>query len=284
MFWTFSHVISWDLSNSGYELEILIFLFTFLLDRESKRTTCSRFISFKNQDTMGCFPVLKSKMKQTTYLKLNNDPKEHSPAALPEPQLLTRSLQSAPPSLKAVYKASNNRMPALSPSSILDAAEQDALCSVKFDENEDSRYEVSLNEQQQQSPNPLPLPLPSPQAHSTATLKPVGSFMSLASSGPLYTSGPLPLPPCETLRNFSNDEIAAACRNSSPEGCISEGLSFVTYKASFGDYASGLKKFDATVTRLQISHQVPFTYFCLWWGPIFLHIRLHILLPYQKQI
>ncbi|OWM81627.1 probable serine/threonine-protein kinase PBL1 [Punica granatum] len=211
---------------------------------------------------MGCFPVLKSKKKKsehTTYFKPNNkDHKDHPPAALPEPQIRARSLQSAPPSFKTrvkpvqtVYKVTNNRMRALSAPSALDAAEQDALSSVEYDETEDSRYRVSIREQQQQSPQPLPLPSP----QSTATLKPAGSFKSVSSSGSLYTSGPLPLPPSGTLRNFSYDEISAACHNFSSDRCISEGLSFVMYNASFGDDASGSKKFEATVTRLQTSHQ-----------------------------
>ncbi|KAK4748181.1 hypothetical protein SAY87_014767 [Trapa incisa] len=214
---------------------------------------------------MGCFTGLKirkKKSERTTYFQPNEDPKDHPPAVLPEPQYQTRSLQSAPPSFKArvkpvqtLYKETNNRMRALSAPSTLDAAEQDDFSPVEFDDMEDYRQWVSMKEQQQQqSPNPQPLPLP-PQPQSSGALKPMGSFKSVSSSGPLYTSGPLPLPPSAALRNFSYDDISAACHKFSSEGCISEGLSFVTYKASFGDDASGSKKFDATVTRLQASLQ-----------------------------
>lgn len=256
-------------SETSLNLRLFCYIY-FLVGREIKAPFRSRFLSFKHD--MGCFTVLKSRKKKsdrTTYFKSNKDPKDHSPAALPEPHYQTRSLQSAPPSFKtrvkpvqAAYEVTSSRMRTLSAPSTLDAAEQDALSSVEFDEIEDSRYRVSSKEQQQQSPNPQPLPLPSPQAQSTATLKPMGSFKSVSSSGPLYTSGPLPLPPLAlastlaTLRNFSYDEISAACHNFSSDRCISEGLSFVTYKASFGDDASGSKKFEATVTRLQTSFQV----------------------------
>lgn len=160
-----------------------------------------------------------------------------------------------------VYKVTNNRMRALSAPSTLDSADQDALASsVEYDEPEDTRFRSSFKEQQ--SPNPQPLPLPSPQTQSGSAvnaLKTMGSFKSVSSSsGPLYTSGPLPLPPCSstTIRYFAYEEIAAACLNFSSDRCVSEGLSSVMYKASFGDDNSGSKKYEATVTRLQISTQV----------------------------
>lgn len=226
---------------------------------------------------MGCFTVLKSKKKkseQTTYFKPNQEPKEHTPAALPEPQFQTRSIQSAPPSFKTrvkpaqtVYKVANNRMRTLSAPSTLDAAEQDALSRVESNEIEDARYQFSTKELQQQYLNPQPLPLPSPE--SSATLKPIGSFKSVSSSGSLCTSGPLPLPPNGALRNFSYDEISAACHNFSADRCISEGLSFLMYKASFGDDVVGSKKFEAAVMRLQASHQVPVQLFLFVLGSFF---------------
>ncbi|KAG6643568.1 probable serine/threonine-protein kinase PBL18 [Carya illinoinensis] len=207
---------------------------------------------------MGCFTVLKSKKKkseQTVYINRAN-PKDHSPTVLPEPQIQTRSLQSAPPSFRTrvkpvppVNKVTNNRIRALSAPSSLDAAEQDALASVEYEEQEESRYQTgSIKEQR--SPNPQPLPLPSPQ--SAAALKTTGSFKSGTGSGPLCTSGPLPLPPTGMLY-FSYDEIAAACYNFTSDRFVSEGLSSVIYKASFGDDVSSSKKFEATVTRLHPS-------------------------------
>ncbi|GLT69181.1 hypothetical protein SLA2020_413530 [Shorea laevis] len=210
---------------------------------------------------MGCFTVLKSKKKkseQTFYVNRAN-PKDQKPSVLPEPQIRTRALQSAPPSFRTrvkpiqpVNKVTNNRTRALSAPSSLDAAEQDALSSVEFDEQEDSRYRTgSIKEQQ--SPSPQPLPLPSPQC--AAALKTTGSFKSGTGSGPLYSSGPLPLPPTGALRNFSYEEVAAACYNFASDRCVSECLSSIIYKASFGDDASSSKKFEATVTRLHQSTQ-----------------------------
>ncbi|XP_041024835.1 probable serine/threonine-protein kinase PBL1 isoform X1 [Juglans microcarpa x Juglans regia] len=207
---------------------------------------------------MGCFTVLKSKKKKSEQTVCINraNPKDHSPTVLPEPQIQTRSLQSAPPSFRTrvkpvppVNKVTNNRIRALSAPSSLDAAEQDALESVEYDEQEESRYQTgSIKEQR--SPNPQPLPLPSPQ--SAAALKTTGSFKSGTGSGPLCASGPLPLPPTGMLY-FSYDEIAAACYNFTSDRCVSESLSSVIYKASFGDDVSSSKKFEATVTRLHPS-------------------------------
>ncbi|KAG7960998.1 hypothetical protein I3843_10G156800 [Carya illinoinensis] len=210
---------------------------------------------------MGCFTVLKCKKKkseQTVYIT-RAKPKDHSPAVLPEPPIQTRSLQSAPPSFRTrvkpippVNKVINNRTRALSAPSSLDAAEQDALTSVEYDEQEELRYQNgSIKELR--CPSPQPLPLPSPQ--NSAALKATGSLKSGTSSGPLYASGPLPLPRTGTLRNFSYDEVAAACYNFSSDRCVSEGLSSVIYKGSFGEDASSSKKFEATVTRLHPSTQ-----------------------------
>uniref|UniRef100_A0A2N9I2C4 Uncharacterized protein n=1 Tax=Fagus sylvatica TaxID=28930 RepID=A0A2N9I2C4_FAGSY len=137
---------------------------------------------------MGCFTVLKSKKKKSehnVYMKRANH-KDHSPTVLPEPQPQTRSLQSAPPSFRTrvkpippANKITNNRTRALSAPSTLDAAEQDALSSVEYDEQEESKYRTgSIKEQR--SPSPQPLPLPSP---STAALKTTLSFKSGTSSG-----------------------------------------------------------------------------------------------------
>ncbi|MCD9637518.1 hypothetical protein HAX54_020851 [Datura stramonium] len=90
----------------------------------------------------------------------------------------------------------------------------------------------------------------------------MGSFKVGNVSGPLNASGPLPLPPTlpptlpstGALRNFSFEEVAAASSLLS-ERCISEGLSSVIYRASFGDDTTGTKKLEATVTRLHPSSQ-----------------------------
>lgn len=215
---------------------------------------------------MGCFPVLKSKKKKpepSVSIK-RITPKEQIPTILPEPKIPMRSLQSAPPSfitrVKPVQpenRVVSNRARALSAPESLDAAEQDALAAVEYDEQEEPRNRVGLAKEQR-SRSPQPLPLPSPQ--STATLKPVNSLKLVNVSGPLNPSGPLPLPPTGphsgALRNFSYDEIASACRNFSSDLCQSEGLSSVIYRASFGDDNSGIKKFEANVTRLHSSTQV----------------------------
>ncbi|XWS09504.1 hypothetical protein CRYUN_Cryun40dG0090200 [Craigia yunnanensis] len=209
---------------------------------------------------MGCFTVLKSKKKkseQSVFVKRIAH-KEHMPTTLPEPQVQTRSLQSAPPSFRTRVKpiqpnnkATSNRTRALSAPSSLDAAEQDALASVEFEEQEELKSRAGVVKEQRSS-CPQPLPLPSP--HGTV-LKTMGSFKAGNASGPLFASGPLPLPPFGTLRNFAYEEIAAACHHFSSDRCTSEGLSSVMYKASFGDDASSSKKFEATVTRLHPSSQ-----------------------------
>lgn len=211
--------------------------------------------------------VLKSKKKkseESIHVKRIN-PQDHTPTALPEPKIQTRALQSAPPSFRTRVKpvqpsnkVTNSRTRALSAPSTLDAAEQDAL-SIECEEHEESKIRIGSIIQHQQ-PNPQPLPLPSPHI---ANLKTVSSFKIGSTSGPLNASGPLPLPPTlppllpptGSLRNYSYDEIAAACHNFSPERCVSEGLSSLIYRASFGDDASSLKNLEATVTRLHPTNQ-----------------------------
>lgn len=231
---------------------------------------------------MGCFTVLRSKKKkseQASYFKRVN-PQEHSPTALPEPQSQTRSLQSAPPSFKTRVKpvhssnsVSSSRARALSAPSSLDAAEQEALSSAEFEEQEEPRSRFG-SMKEYNSPSPQPLPLPSPRG--TNALKATTSFKMMNASGPLDMSGPLPLPPTShptltakgTLINFSYDELASACHNFSPERCMSEGLSSVIYRASFVEDSSGSRKLEATVTRLHPCNQVfdllVFIYFIRW--------------------
>ncbi|CAK7343572.1 unnamed protein product [Dovyalis caffra] len=214
---------------------------------------------------MGCFTVLKSKKKrpEPSVSTKRVSPKEQIPTTLPEPQFATRSLQSAPPSFRTRVKpvqpenkVTSNRARALSAPESLDAAEQDALASAEYEEHEESKNRVGIAKEPR-LPGPQPLPLPSPQG--SAVLKPMSSFKSVNSSGPLYSSGPLPLPPSGTfsgtLRNFSYEEILSACRNFSSDRCVSEGLSSIMFRASFGDDASSLKKFEASVTRLNSSPQ-----------------------------
>lgn len=211
---------------------------------------------------MGCFTVLKSKKKksdQIAYVKRASQ-KEHVPTVLPEPQTHTRSLQSAPPSfrtrvkpIQSINKVTNNRTRALSAPSTLDAAEQDALAAVEYEEQEEPKYRTgSMKEQHSSSPQPLPLPSP----QGSGALKAYASFKLGTASGPLNASGPLPLPPTGSLRNFPYDEIAAACHHFTSDRYMSESLSSTIYKASFGDDPSSSKKFEATVTRLHPSSQV----------------------------
>ncbi|KAG5042184.1 hypothetical protein JHK87_006099 [Glycine soja] len=131
-----------------------------------------------------------------------------------------------------------------------EVTEQDALASVDYEEQEELRHRVGLMKEQRSS-IPQPLPLPSPQGGSGGVLKAIGSFKSGTASAP----GPLPLPPTGLIRNFTYEEIAAACHNFSSDRCMSERLSSTIYSASFGDDASSAKKFEATVTRLHSSTQ-----------------------------
>jgi len=211
---------------------------------------------------MGCFTVLKSKKKKnersvhTTRIL----PQESAPTTLPEPQIRSQALQSAPPSfrtrVKPVQPANtlmSNRMRALSAPSSLHGPERDTLSSVECEDREESRVSVILP-QEQRSGSPQPLPLPSP--HSSGALKPMNSFKAGNASGPLYASGPLPLPPSGTLRSFSYEEISSACHNFSSDNCTSESLSSTMYKASFLDVSCSSKKIDATITRFYPSTQV----------------------------
>ncbi|KAE8694999.1 putative transcription factor [Hibiscus syriacus] len=208
---------------------------------------------------MRCFTVLRSnkkRSKQSVFIKRIAH-KEHMPSVLPEPRIQTRSLQSSPPSfitrvkpIQPDNKGTSNRTRAVSAPSSLDSAEQDALASVEFEEQEELKSRGGLvKEQKSLSPQPLPLPCP-----SSTVLKTVGKFRTGNVGGPFFGSGPLHLPPSGTLRNFSYEEIAAACHHFSSDQCTSEGLPSAIYKASFGDDESSSKKFEATVTLLH-----PFT-------------------------
>ncbi|XP_076917733.1 putative serine/threonine-protein kinase PBL11 [Bidens hawaiensis] len=212
---------------------------------------------------MGCLTVLKGKKKKSNpsiHVKRVN-PQDPIPTTLPEPVTQTRALQSAPPSFQTRVKPVQpsqstimSRMRALSAPSTLDAAEQDTLST---------EYEGSVGGGGGGVP-PVPQPLPLPAPH-TANLKTLGSFKVGSGSGPLINvSGPLPLPPTGnhlpltvpasgTLKNFSFEELAAACHNFSPQRCVSEGLSSVMYKASFGEDVN--KNLQATVTSLHPSSQ-----------------------------
>ncbi|CAH1446053.1 unnamed protein product [Lactuca virosa] len=231
---------------------------------------------------MGCLTVLKGKKKKSNpniHVKRIN-PQDPTPTTLPEPLTQTRSLQSAPPSFRTRVKPvqpnnppNTSRTRALSAPSTLDAAEQDALSSAEFEEHEESKIRGSGGGGGGGGLPPVPQPLPLPAPH-TANLKTMGSFKVGGGSGllpPLNTSGPLPLPPSGTthlppmipaslptsgtLKNFTFEELAAACHNFSPERCVSEGLSSVMYRASFGEDTSNLKNLQATVTSLHPSSQ-----------------------------
>lgn len=261
--------------GKDFEAPILFFMILVLLKFSSLKLamTCHFLISsgrsIQNlvtgediEDKMGCFKVLKSKKKKaerTAYIKRIN-PQELTPTTLPEPKLQSRTLQSAPPSFRTLVKPVqpvkriiNSRTRALSAPSSLNTTEQDALASNECEEQEELKSRVGLTKEQR-SPSPQPLPLPSPQG--TVVLKATGSFKAGNASGPLYASGPLPLPPLGALRNFGYEELSNACLNFSSDRCVSEGLSSIIYKASFGDDASGSKKLEATVTRLHPSTQV----------------------------
>ncbi|XP_076959612.1 putative serine/threonine-protein kinase PBL11 [Bidens hawaiensis] len=214
---------------------------------------------------MGCLTVLKGKKKKSNpsiHVKRVN-PQDPTPTTLPEPTTQTRALQSAPPSFRTRVKpvqptqsTITSRMRALSAPSTLDAAEQDTLSTEYEGSGGGGGGGGGV------SPVPQPLPLPAPH---TASLKTLGSFKVGSGSRPLVNiSGPLPLPPTGnhlpstfppsgTLKNFSFEELAAACHNFSPQRCVSEGLSSVMYKASFGEDVN--KNLQATVTSLHPSSQ-----------------------------
>lgn len=213
---------------------------------------------------MGCFTVLKNKKKkyeQTSYIKHVNA-QEHSPTTLPEPENQGRTLKSAPPSFRTrakavqpVPKITNSRTRALSDPSSLRAAEQDAFAAIECEEQQQESKSIIGLGKEHKSPSPQPLPLPSPQTQSSSVLKTTGSFKSATSSGSLNGSEPLPLPPSGTIRYFSYEELSAACHSFSSERCMSEGLSSMIYKASFGEENSLTKNLEATVTCLQASTQ-----------------------------
>lgn len=218
---------------------------------------------------MGCFTVLKSKKKkseQPKWKKPTNLPK-NTPMVLPEPQTHSRSLQSAPPSFRTRTQPGqpanciiNNRTRALSAPSSLSDAERDAVTAIDDGEQEEQKG-CSRSTNDRRVSNPQPLPLPSPQ--NTFFLKSTGSFKLSNASGPLPISGPLPLPPLGTLRNFSYEEIASACLHFSPERCLSEGLSSKVYRASLRDDVAGSRRIEATVTCLLHSTQVTkFSHLC----------------------
>lgn len=206
---------------------------------------------------MGCFTVLKGKKKKidhSTHIK-RVLPQESTPTALPEPQTHCHALQSAPPSFRTrgqpvqpTKTLTNNRMRALSAPSSLHGPERE-LSSMECEEREEPKFHA----QEQRSPSPQPLPLPSPDV--SGSLKSTGSFKVRNSSGPLCASGPLPLPPSATLRNFSYEDITFACQNTSSEACTSESLSSTMFKASFADVSCSARKVEATVTRFYTSAQ-----------------------------
>ncbi|KAI0512014.1 hypothetical protein KFK09_012648 [Dendrobium nobile] len=212
---------------------------------------------------MGCFTVMRGKKKKSQY-SLSQKPVsviENISIALPEPETCGPSLQSAPPSFrnrtKQVHsstRATNNRARALSAPSSLIVAEQYVSSSIELEDQEEMKTRGEPTKDQRFS-NPLPLPLPSPQG--TSVLKNMGSFKSSNGAGPVPNSGPLPLPPLGGggLRNFTYEEIAAACQHFSADRCVSEGISSTFYKATFGDDSVGSKKLETTVTRLIPSSQ-----------------------------
>ncbi|XP_010683512.2 probable serine/threonine-protein kinase PBL11 [Beta vulgaris subsp. vulgaris] len=209
---------------------------------------------------MGCFTVLKGKKKKTeksVHIK-RVLPQESTPTTLPEPQIGSHALQSAPPSFRTrgqpvqpTNKLTYNRMRALSAPSSLHGPDRESS-SIEYEEREELKSHVQLP-QEQRSPSPQPLPLPSP--HGFGSFKSTGSFKAGSSSGPLNASGPLPLPPSGSLRNFSYEEISSACHNISSETCTSESLSSINFKASFCDVSSSARKIEATVTRFYPSAQ-----------------------------
>ncbi|RZC62999.1 hypothetical protein C5167_024784 [Papaver somniferum] len=213
---------------------------------------------------MGCFTVLKrgkkKKSKRPEVSIKQESTSTPSSSVLPEPHNVSgrRSLQSAPSSFKSrggvvqqqpVGNLITGRSRTLSaPSSLNEAAERDTMFySADFDERGDDSGSFRYLSREYRSPSPQPLPLPSPQS----VLKNLGSFKQ-----PADFSGPLPLPPSGGgLKNFSYEELSSACQQFSADRCMSEGLSAVMYKASFGDDSTSSKRMEATVTRLLPSTQ-----------------------------
>ncbi|XP_048491217.1 uncharacterized protein LOC125492613 [Beta vulgaris subsp. vulgaris] len=168
---------------------------------------------------MGCFRVLKGKKKKTkksVHIK-RVLPQESTPITLPEPQIGSHALQSAPPSfrtrgqpLQPTNKLTYNGMRAHSAPSSLHEPDRESS-SIECEEREELKSHVQLPPQEQRSPSPQPLPLPSP--HGLGSFKSTSNFKAGSSSGPLNASGPLPLPPSGSLWNFSYEEISSACHN-----------------------------------------------------------------------
>lgn len=215
---------------------------------------------------MGCFTVLRSRKKRNMHV-VNKKPitvTESTASRLPEPESSGPSLQSAPPSFRnrtkisqPANKMSNSRVRALSAPSSLIVDDQDALVTIEIDDQEENRGKGGGAVKEHRFSNPLPLPRPSQE--DTSVLKNFGSFKSSNNfSGPIVTSGPLPLPPlgASGLRNFSYEEVSSACQLFSSDRCMSEGIMTTVYKATFGDDTVGSKKVEATVTRLLPSSQV----------------------------
>ncbi|XP_073009258.1 probable serine/threonine-protein kinase PBL1 [Typha latifolia] len=211
---------------------------------------------------MGCFTVFKYKKKRSVHIinKKATDMKESRTSRLPEPESRGPSLQSAPASFRNRSKTSQaankmlySRARALSAPSSLVFSDEDALTANEIDDQEEVKGRGSVKEQH--FSNPIPLPLPSPEG--TSVLKNLGSFKARTASGPIATSGPLPLPPLGGggLRNFSYEEVSSACQYFSGDRCVSEGITTTVYKATFGDEIIGSKKIEATVTRSHPSSQ-----------------------------
>ncbi|PKU78075.1 probable serine/threonine-protein kinase PBL1 [Dendrobium catenatum] len=212
---------------------------------------------------MGCFTVLRGKKKINAYSLSRKlvSVNENISTALPEPEVRGPSLQSAPPSFRGRNKqvqqpnrTINSRARALSAPSSLILVDQYVSPSIELDDQEESKARGEPSKEQRFS-KPVPLPLPSPRAN--CVLKNIGSFKSTASGHHVLNPGPLPLPPIAGggLRNFTYEEIAAACQHFSTDRCVSEGISSTLYKATFGDDSIGSKKLEATVTRLLPSSQ-----------------------------
>ncbi|XP_062207280.1 probable serine/threonine-protein kinase PBL1 [Phragmites australis] len=215
---------------------------------------------------MGCFTVLRSKKKKIPFEsplvagKKPADTREITSSRLPEPEVHVPSLQSAPPSFRnrakishSKNKVSNSRARVLSAPSTLIVVDPFGFPYPEFKDQNDSRDKEGSAKGHRFS-NPLPLPLPSLEGNS---LRNFGSFKASNVSGPLETSGPLPLPPkkCDGLRIFSYEELSSACQWFSSDQCVSETLSSTSYKATFRDDFNGMKTTEATVARLLPSTQ-----------------------------
>lgn len=210
---------------------------------------------------MGCFTVLRCKKGKKQEQFVNQKPntiKEYTSIALPEPEthgLSQRpSFRSRSKPIYPVNKVTGSRHRALSAPSRLDVAEGVALSSMELGDHGESKINGGLAKDQR-SVNPLPLPLPSPEGSSV--LRSPGSLKSSNASNLTLTSGPLPLPPLAMeLRNFSFEEMSAACQHFSVDRCVSEGISSTVYKATFGDDTSSSKKLEATISHLLPYSQV----------------------------